>query len=65
MKESFIKGIEQSIKNFDTTQDAINYYQYIIDNNPIGNVLSKELKEFYEGLIMGLKAGKELKQIED
>ena len=55
MKESIYKNRAESLKNFETPQEAINYYQYMLDNNPESTVYPKSLREFDKGMIVGLK----------
>ncbi len=55
MKDSIYKIHIEALKNFDNPQEAIKYYQFMLDNNPLSSVYPESLREFHKGLIMGLK----------
>jgi len=55
MKESIYKSIEKSLKNFDSKEEAIFYYRYMLEHNEVSSAYPQELREFHKGLIMGLE----------
>lgn len=64
MKKSIYLNASKALQNFDNEQQAIKYYEYILDNNPESKVYPPELREFHKGIIMGLKGSIEIKGID-
>jgi len=62
MKESLYEIHLKALKNFDSEEEAIKYYQYMLDNNPESNVYPNSLREFHKGLIIGLKGSIEIRK---
>ena len=56
MKNSIYENTLKSLKNFDTPQEAIKYYQYMLDNNLESCTYPLALREYHKGIITGLKA---------
>ena len=62
MKDSIYKNHLKSMKSFSNEDEAIKYYQYMLDNNLKSSTYPNSLREFHKGIIIGLKASKELKK---
>jgi len=62
MKDSIYKSHSQALKNFDSEEKAIKYYQYMLDNNKESSTYPKDLREFHKGLVLGLKGSIEIRE---
>jgi len=63
MKESIYKNTLETLKTYKNEHEAIKYYEYMLNNNPESSVYPSSLREFHKGLIIGLKASIEIKQV--
>ena len=63
MKDAIYNNMLRSLKGFDNQEEAIKYYQYMLDNNPTDSTYPEKLREFHKGVIMGLKASIELRGV--